>query len=240
MERNKLWLVGSSLTIAIVLILGVLLGIQPQLTAAATADDQRASAEVTNAGQATVLAQLQEDFEGIDDLKAELEPLRDSVPTATEMPAFVNQLSVLAERSGVVLTGFTVADATPYAPVENPTAADAEADASSDSSETSTDSTADAANASNAGIPPVTSDQITAGNFASLAVTMSVSGAYGDTLNFVNGVQSGERLVLVSGISTTAVAADEGESASDEVTALISGLVYVLVPAAATEATAAG
>jgi hypothetical protein len=78
-----------------------------------------------------------------------------------------------------------------------------------------------------AGVPPVTNSKITAINFASLAVQVTVTGTYENALDFVNGLQTGQRLFLVSGLNTAPL---EGENSSRVVTATISGLVYALVP----------
>lgn len=239
MDKNRLWMIGSVLIMVIVLAVGVLLGIQPQLAAKATADEQREAVTAANASQSTILAQLEKDFEGLGGLRADLKPLRDSVPTTAEITAFVKQLGTLAERSQVVLTGFTVSDAVPYAPVEVVAGAD-EVDASAEPNETETTPAEGAVVAPLAGVPPVTSAQITAGNFVSLSVTVTVNGSYGSALEFVNGLQTGERLVLVSGITTAEGTNEEGESGSGNVTAQVTGLVYVLLPDAAAAAVPAG
>ncbi|ASD23178.1 hypothetical protein B7495_14545 [Cryobacterium sp. LW097] len=222
MDKNRLWIIGTVAVMVFVLVGGFVLGIQPQLSAAAAANEERASVAASNAGQSAVLDELKKDFENIDTLKAELAPLSASVPSDTGMPAFVNQLDVLAGATQVTLDGFTVSDATPYAPVAT---ADPAAASTATPAPTASDATVPAA-----GVPPVTSEQITAANFASLAVTITVSGGYANALNFVNGLQTGERLFLVSGITTTARDAAEGETASGGVNAVITGLVYVLVP----------
>ncbi len=223
MNKNRLWVIASVLVMVLVLVLGVVVGIQPQLAATAAANEQRASVEASNAGQAAVLAQLKKDYAGIDKLKEELAPLSDSVPQGTEMPAFVNQLDALAGASQVTLTGITVADAVPYAPVAAPAVAPVVTGGATPAP-TPTPAPAPSATAPAAGVPPVTNPQITAENFASLAVSISVSGSYGNALNFVNGLQTGKRLFLVSGLSTT-----QGDTPGI-VTATITGLVYVLVP----------
>lgn len=233
MDKNRLWMIGSVLVMAVVLVGGALLGLQPQLAAAAAANEQRISVEASNAGQAAVLAQLKKDFEGIDALKAELAPLSASVPSGTRMPAFVKQLDALAGMTQVTLDGFTVSEATPYAPVEAPAATVADPAAAAAAPPT------DAAAVPTAGVPPVRNEQITADNFASMAVTVTVSGSYGNALNFVNGLQNGERLFLVSGLTTTSQDAGEEESNGGNVSAVITGLVYVLVPPAAPGATPA-
>lgn len=222
MDKNRLWTIGCILVMVAVLVGGIFLGVQPQLAAAAAANQQRESVEASNAGQAAVLEQLKTDFDGIDVLKAELEPLSASVPSGTRMPALVNQIHALAGATQVTLDGLTVSDATPYTPVEAP-AAESESEPPAEP----TPATA----APTAGVPPVTSPLITAANFASLAVTVTVTGSYGNALNFVNGLQTGDRLFLVTGLTTTAEAPAEGEESTGEVTAAISGLVYVLVPA---------
>ncbi|WP_130176078.1 hypothetical protein [Cryobacterium sp. SO1] len=226
MDKNRLWIIGCVMVMVVVLLGGFVLGIQPQLAAAAAANEERASVATSNAGQSAVLDQLKKDFENIDALNAELAPLSASVPSGTGMPAFVNQLDALAGATQVTLDGFTVTDATPYAPVAAPVAA---ADPSAASTAEPVPTSSDAA-VPTAGVPPVTSAQITETNFASLAVTVTVSGGYANALNFVNGLQTGERLFLVTGITTTAVDAAEGETASGAVSSVITGLIYVLVP----------
>ncbi|MET0955641.1 MAG: hypothetical protein ABWY68_06780, partial [Cryobacterium sp.] len=78
--------------------------------------------------------------------------------------------------------------------------------------------------------PPVTNAKITTDNFASLAITVTVKGSYANALQFVNGLQTGGRLFLVSGLVTSRGAGEGSEAAPDDVTATISGLAYVLVP----------
>lgn len=233
MDKNKIWLIGSVLAMLLILALGGLLVVQPQLAAAAVADDERVAVEASNAGQAAVLNQLRKDFEGIDALRGELAPLNESVPSGTEMPAFVNQLDVLASATQVTLTGITVSDAVPYAPVVAPVVAAPAAESGSTPSASPSPSPAPsaAAIALTAGVPPVTSAQINAANFASLGVTVTVSGSYGNALNFVSGLQTGKRLFLVTGYSTVAATGGDGKTSTD-VAATITGLVYVLVPPA--------
>lgn len=235
MDKNKLWLIGSALVMAAVIVMGSLLGIQPQLAAMSTANEARSGVEASNAGQAAVLAQLKSDFAGIDKLKADLAPLDASVPSGTEMSPFVTQLGTLADETKVTLSGITVADALPYAPVVAPVAAAAPAASGSTPTPTAAPSDAAAPLDPTAGVPPVTNSKITANNFASLAVQITVTGTYANALDFVNGLQTGQRLFLVSGLSTAPL---EGEDSTRIVTATISGLVYALVPTAP-EATAA-
>lgn len=227
MDKNRIWMIGSVLAMVLILALGGLLVVQPQLAAAALADEDRVAVEASNAGQATVLKQLRADFAGIDVLRDELAPLTASVPSGTAMPAFVNQLDALASASQVSLAEITVADAVPYTPVAAPVVAAPTAEPGSTPSAAPTPTAEEIA--PTAGVPPVTSAQITAENFASLEVTIQVSGSYGNALNFVNGLQTGKRLFLVTGYST-ATSTGPDAAASTDVVATITGLVYVLIP----------
>lgn len=250
MDKNRLWMIGSVVVMGAVVVLGFMLGIKPQFDAISTADEARVSVETSNAQQAAVLAKLKDDFAGIDTLRAELAPLNDSVPTGTEMPKFVDQLSALAGESHVSLTAITVADAEAYAPVIAPVvAAPAGSSATPTPTPTPSDTAAPAvAPVPVAGVPPVVDPRITAGNFASLAVQISIKGDYANVLDFVNGLQTGKRLFLVSGLSTVAASTTPSTATSTTTTptakggvdATISGLVYVLVASAKASAPAAG
>lgn len=249
MDKNRIWVVGSVLAMCAVLALGFVLGIQPQLTAAAASNTELVAVEAANTQQAAVLDQLKKDFAGIDEVRAVLAPLNLSVPNGTEMPAFVNQLSELAGQSQVTLTGITVSEAQAYAPVVAPVvaapAAEAPAaDANANTKPAPTESAVAAAPVATVGVPPVVDPRITAANFASLGVQIQIRGNYNRVLDFVNGLQTGKRLFLVSGLSTVAAKSAPAETATNKtgapsapaadgaVDATISGLVYVLVPAA--------
>ncbi|WBM81188.1 hypothetical protein KIV56_08270 [Cryobacterium breve] len=226
MDRNRIWIIGSIVIVVAVVAMGLLLGIQPQLEAVSTANDDRMAVEASNSGQAAVLAKLKTDFAGIDNLKAELIPLKASVPSGTEMPSFVTQLDALAGSTSVTLSGMTVADAVPYA-APAALASTGTADAAAGSSDAPARSSAAA---------PLTDSQITAKTFASLAVQITVTGSYAHALDFISGLQSGQRLYLVTGITTAPLtdAPVEGAKARTpgDVQATITGLVYVLVPPA--------
>ena len=235
MDKNRLWVIGSVLVMFAIVALGFVLGIQPQLKSASTARTERVVVETTNTEQTLVLAQLKQDFANIDDVRNELAPLLLSVPNGTEIPAFINQLSELAGQSQVSLTGITVSEPQAYAPVAAPAAeapvAEGGPEEASVTDPVATDPVA------TAGVPPVVDSRITATNFAVLSVQISITGEYSRVLDFVNGLQTGSRLFLVSGITTAAVSADG--AASGTVDATITGLVYVLVPDAAAGAVAA-
>ena len=222
MDRNKLWLIGSVLVTSVVIVLGVLLGIQPQLESMNAANASRTAVEATNAEHVALLARLKHDFKNLDQLSTTAEELAESVPSGSAMPALVDEVDAHADQAGLTLTGITVTEARAYVPVV-PVAAvpsvdpAAPVDASAaDSGLTATGTTADAA--------ATTTTEITASNLAAFPLEVKVQGSYAQVLDFVARLQSGSRLFLVDGLNTLAV---DGEPA--QVNATISGLVYSLV-----------
>ena len=120
MDKNRLWLIGSVLVMAIVVGLGWFLGIAPQLASVAAADAQRAGVEQVNVQHEATLAQLKKDYANLGALNGQLASLSESVPSDTAMPAFVDEINAIASSTGVTVTGFAVADAKPYEPVSPP------------------------------------------------------------------------------------------------------------------------
>ena len=227
MERHRLLMIAAVLAMTVVAVLGFVVGVQPQLGNLAAAEESRAAAQQRNTEQAAVVAALKQQFAGLAELQAELVPLQASVPSDTELPAFVTQLDALAGASGVTLSSLTVSDAQPYTPVAAPVApvvAEADAAGSPTPAPTAAPSAPSAAPAP--GVPPVSSAKITAANFASVAVQITVTGTEAGALDFVYGLQTGSRLFLVTGLKTSMT------DTPGSVDATITGLIYVLVPLA--------
>lgn len=235
MNTHRLWVIGSVILIVAVLGLGFLLGVQPQLSTIATANSARAEVEAGNALAELKLAALQQDFDNIDELKGELAALVASVPTGANAPELVDQLDALAKQVVVTLTGITVAEAQPYTPV-TPAAPPVPAPAAEGATGESVAATEPAAPlAPPAGAPPVVSALITPANFAVQQVSVTITGGYAQVLDYVNGLQTGERLFLVTTLNTTAPSEADGT-----VDATIGGLVYAALTPDLIAAPAAG
>jgi Tfp pilus assembly protein PilO len=220
---------------ALVVGLGWFLGIQPQLAAAAIADDQRAAVAATNVTNVAALTKLRSDYNNLSDLKADLALLSQSVPSGSEIPAFVNEVNALLGAHGVKFVDMAVADAQPYAPVVAPVVAPPASSTGSTAtpSPTPTAAATTAPVAPTAGVPPVTNALITPANFASIRVNLGIQGGYSSVLNFVEGLQTGSRLFMVTSLTTT-------PSSPGTVDGKISGLIYVLIPPGTTLAKATG
>lgn len=241
MDKNRLWLIGSVLLMVVAVALGWFVGVAPQLSAIASADAQRAQVQQLNAHHQATLDRLRKDFADLGALNGRLTELSGSVPGDSASSAFVDEVDSVAGSAGVTVTGVSIADAQPYVPVSPPASGggsggqssstgSAAPSASPAASPTSTPAPTPAPAATPvAGMPPVTSSELTSSNFSSLAVTLSVSGGYAQILAFVDGMQSAKRLFLVDGITTAPVqSAGSGAGAAGSQTATVSGLLYVV------------
>jgi Tfp pilus assembly protein PilO len=209
---------------------GWFLGIQPQLTAAAAADQSRVTTDATNATDQSLLAALKKDYSDLAPLKTRLATLEQSVPSKANMSSFVSELNSLAGANAITVNTITVADATPYTPPVAPAPAPSSSASPSPSPSPSATATAPVAPTGPVAPPQVTNPSITAANFVAIPVTLSISGTYSKVLEFVSGLQSGPRLFLVNALST--------DTKNGSVDATVGGLVYVLLDTAATGAAA--
>jgi Tfp pilus assembly protein PilO len=235
MDRNRMMLIGAVLTGVVVLALGFLVGVQPQLVATTTAESQQQSVETQNATLRASLATLEQDNARLPALQAQLTTLDASVPSQAAMSSFLTELDQLAGASGTTVTGFTSSDAVAYEPTV--TDAAAAAPATTDSTVTDSAATDAAAAAPAAPVAPdlVTDPLVTATNFSSIPITVSIQGSYAQARDFLAKLQGGSRLFLVTTFASTGSSeAGEGAGVPDQWT--VGGLVYVLQDAAATQA----
>jgi len=116
MNKNKLWVVGSVLVMVALVAGGWLIGIQPQLSAVASADQNRVSVASQNAKNQLLLSKLKKDYEGITALKNQLDTLRAAVPAGADISTFVSELNGLASTHKITVKSISVSDAKPYAP----------------------------------------------------------------------------------------------------------------------------
>jgi Tfp pilus assembly protein PilO len=116
MNNNRIWIISGTLVIILVLALGGLLGVKPQLDAASASNSDRESVEMLNLKHAAELAQLKKQAEAIDDLSAQVAELRRSVPASADLDTFMGELAALQAANGVVVTNYTPSDAALFLP----------------------------------------------------------------------------------------------------------------------------
>ncbi|MFF9565293.1 hypothetical protein ACF1AJ_18240 [Leifsonia sp. NPDC014704] len=224
MHSNRLWVIGSVLITVVVLVLGWIVGVQPQLAATATAAVQRAEVEQTNARYEAVLAKLKAEHEKLPELTAQLAALSASVPSGTESSGFVTELNRIAAATGVTIRSLTFSDAVTYKPPVPP------AQPTTAPGSTATPAPAPSPSASPTAPAPATDPLITSTNFFASPVQVGVRGSLAQVLEFLAGAQAGERLFLVTTLSSSP-STDEGVP-EGTVDATIGGYIYAVTPAA--------
>lgn len=205
MDRNRLFVIGAALAMVVVVFFGWTVGIQPQLAASVAAAEETKAVQANNAAQASVLSVLKKDYANIGTLKAQRDQLRREVPAGTDMSAFIDELHEAVVAHGVALGTLAVTEGQEYV-APKPAGTDTAAPAGT------------AAPAPTAGTAPE--------GLVLMPIQLSVTGQYGKVLDFVQGLQTGTRLVLITTL-TTAPSSTTGGAGQDFV-AQIGGFAYVL------------
>jgi Tfp pilus assembly protein PilO len=235
MSRNRLSLLLAVVAMAVVAVGGFFLAVQPQLAQASAAQTQETNVEHTNHASRVELARLREQAAKLPAMREELAQLSASVPDGADLSSFIADLDATASASGMEVSSYTTSDAVAYAPVA-PAAAPSAAPSATPSAGSSA---APAATAPTAPAAPavVTNGAITGEDFSVIPVTVAVDGTFEQALAFLNGVQHGKRLFLVTSIASTEKSGEDG-TASDQSTWTFGGSVYVLADSSRTAAAA--
>jgi Tfp pilus assembly protein PilO len=219
MNANRLWVIGSVTVMIVAVLAGWFLGIEPNLAAAAAADTERTGIETQNTAKVAEIAALTEENKDLSSIDAEYQALQRSIPTSPSTASFITGLDKLAESTGVQVAGITVGAPQAYTvPQSAVPAAPVPTDGATPTP------TATAAPAAPTGYVAATSPLITPENFVGINVGVDLKGTYQAVLSFVKGLQSNDRLVLVTGFSSVA----DADTGGSDVTAHVDGLIYVL------------
>jgi len=234
MDRNRIKLIIAVVSGVAVLALGFFLGVQPQLSATSAALEQKSGIDQQNEGIRAAVEQLIAENEGLAGLEADRDARFASVPDEPDMPTLIRQLDQMAGEAGTQVTAFTTADPVSYAAPASATAPAAEAAPAAGSESTEGTAPADAAAAApaEAAVPTapttVTDPAVTAANFSTIAVTVDVAGSYDQALDFVDRLQKGPRLFLVTTITSSEPEEGAQGVAAQGQTWTVGGLVFVL------------
>lgn len=201
-DQHRLVMIATILGMVVLLVVGALVVVQPQLAAAGVLDEQRAALEQQSAATRDRIAHLEEQGQDLPALSDELDELRAAIPATLDSSAYIQALGRLGDATGVSITSITVGDGQAYAAPPPP------ADGS----------------AAEPGI--VTDARITGENFVVIPVSLSVSGSWTQVLRFLDGLQGGSRLFLVTSLSV-------GTTAGGGVAAQIGGYIYAIPGGAA-------
>lgn len=176
MTGTRIWTVGAVLVIGGILALGWLIGVSPLLAQTAAADAERAGIEAQNATQQAQLAVMKADFENLDAIAAELEPLQESIPAEERTEVFAATVESFAAANGVALTSY-VAGELPFFGAPS-----------------------DAATSSVAGTGGIALTT-PAGTVYAIPITIGLEGTPEAVMSTVRALQGGQRLFLVNSVA---------------------------------------
>jgi Tfp pilus assembly protein PilO len=198
MQQHRIISILSVLSMVVIVAIGWFLIAQPQLAAATSADQQRTEVAAQVAASQIVVAQLKADSEKLPELLDELDELRTSIPAGVDPSGYLDGLSALAQVAGVQITGLTVEDPVAYVAATPPIGQAAPAE-----TETDGEDTGESVEAPPTVFPGiVTSPLIDSSDFVAIPVTIEIAGEASAIMRFINGLQSGDRLFLVSTFTT--------------------------------------
>jgi Tfp pilus assembly protein PilO len=216
MQQHRIISLASILAMLLIPVLGWFLVAQPQLAAAAAADQQRADTEAQVLASTQAVAQLKEDSRKLPQLNRELDELRASIPFDADPSGYIDGLDALAKLAHVELTGLTVGDGVAYVPAAPPV--DPNATAAPETEGTAATPPPTPAPVADPAI--VTSPLIDSTNFITIPVTVQAKGEWAEILQFVQGIQSSPRLFLVTSLST--------QLEDSAYSATVGGFIYVI------------
>jgi len=202
---------------------------QPQLAAADTANTALAGVQSQIAATQANITRLISQQKKLPGLTKDLAALRLSIPSAADSSEYINGLDALAAASGVTITDLTLNDPVVYSSPA-PAAPAASAGGSTPSptpTPTPTSAPATTTPSTPMGWTAPSDPRINSGNFIAIPVSVTTFGDWPTTLTFLKGLQTGQRLFLVTGISTEL-------DTTGALKATVKGYIYVLLdPASA-------
>lgn len=202
---NRIWVIGTVIVIVAVAAMGWFLGISPVLDTVNSNDAQRQTVETQNLAQERNLAAIKKEFQNIDKLKSQLADLRIVIPDSDDLSTFIGQLHQLEASSSVVLNSISTGDGRVFAAPEtqgNATTAEGASDSAED--------------------PSIAA--VSKGNFVVVPIELRVTGAHAQVMDFIDALQKGPRLFLVTDLTVA-----EDTAGGDVYSGSISGYVYVLL-----------
>jgi Tfp pilus assembly protein PilO len=225
MQQHRIISLLSILVMLIIPVIGWFLIAQPQLAAAATADQQRVQAAAQVTASQAIVDRLKADSAKLPELRNELDDLRGSIPAGIDPSGWIDGLSAQAKVSKVVITEIhvddpiryvpAVAPVDPNAPVAGGSAPTSEGDASATPTPTPTP----------VDFPGITTNPlIDSSNFVAVPVTVKFDGTYSALIRFINGLQSDNRLYLVTAIGSEPVA----DVSTGKLTGTVTGYIWAI------------
>ena len=167
MVTNRLWIIGTVVLIALMLLGTYLLAVAPLVATTAANSAETAAVQTQNVAHEQTLKDLKEKFENIDELREKLKAVQEAVPPTPAQSPFIDEVGDIAIGNGVLVEKIVFSDPVAYIPGD------------------STDPEVQAAAAG-----------LGSGNFLVIPVDVTVLGSSFATLDFLRDLQHGTRLYL--------------------------------------------
>ena len=178
MNPTRIWMIGGSAAVIAVLAGGLLLGVQPQIAAAAATADSATTIDAQNQATMIKITRLSKAAAKLDAFEAENAILLKSVPTVLKPNTFIRRVTTVAALDGVTVSAVNLGDSAAYT-----------------------------APATAVGDPALalglTNPAITAANFSAVPVTLEVKGTGAAALQFAHDIQNDERVFAINGVRAT-------------------------------------
>lgn len=113
---SRIWTFAAVIVIIIAIALGWFLGAAPLLSDAARFDSERRDVALQNDATRVAIAQLEGDFERIDEFEAELDSLRLEFPERPDYGPAAEEFFRELVSAGLVLTSLTISEPSPADP----------------------------------------------------------------------------------------------------------------------------
>jgi len=196
---TRVWGLITVVVIMALLAGGYFLGVAPLLDQQAKANSERQDAVAVNEGLEAEITKLRAAEKRIDDYESLAADYEALVPRTVESQRFIRTLDGLAAANGVTISEIKIDAFVPYS-------------APSADGDTAVDDLAP---------PPYTNPKIDERNFVIVPFSVTIEGAWAESLAFVNRLQFGDRLVLYTSI--------EQEATDTAYSTIIEGYMYVLI-----------
>jgi Tfp pilus assembly protein PilO len=216
-------LLAAVLSIGI-LALGWILGVAPQLEAAALARADRVSVEAQNEVHRARIVELQAQFARIDETRAELAALQLQIPEGSDLPGFVDELTAIATAHNVKVTKYAAEE--PLSPLAVQAAiAPPVAEPAPTEPAPAPDDAASAASSTNI---TTTVAATTTENLFAIPVSLSLSGTDLDVCAMLADLEAGPRLFFVTSAKIVAQTGEGTGAGSEQGVSEVRGFVYVV------------
>lgn len=206
MSAGKIWIIVIALASVVVLVLGWVLGVSPQVQAMVSSQQQRDLVIQENIQHGADLVGLKQQFDEIDVSRRDLEQLRKGIPAAWQQEDVIQAVREIADELQVSIASITWDAATVYAPAISAGVLAPAPAATAEPTDGSTPAPAPPAatvpsedpNAGIVAVDPADSGVLT-GTLVVVPVKISMNVEYPQMLAFMSRLRDSERLILVTG-----------------------------------------